>query len=150
MLDHLDLLAGAIVSLGVIGGLLAGLYKIVARITRVHDVILGNEHTPGVAARLDVLETRTLQLVPNGGGSLKDDMQVLRGQVTDLGRKQQEDRLTNAELRGAQSEQMRLVRHDINNVRATSSLLTDLLRQTIQNGAPVEVRQPQGLEGQTQ
>lgn len=36
------------------------------------DPIRGRDAQPGVAARLDVLERRTAQLVPNGGSSIYD------------------------------------------------------------------------------
>jgi len=116
-----QLAAGALALTAIVAFLVA-VARVVARVTRVHDVILGTEDAPGVAARLSVLEQRTLQLMPNGGGSMRDDLNQLKRDVSGIQNKQEDVRLALAIQQGRTDEQLRQLRQEVSGRAAVSKM----------------------------
>lgn len=122
MSGNLNVLAGVLISLGVIVGVLVSVARVAARITRVHDVILGSEGTPGVIARLAILETRSEQAVANGSMITNVAMR-LDGVASTL----ETDRLAVATRQGGYEEALRKLQHDLTGTRSAMSLMTHLI-----------------------
>lgn len=126
-MESISLVAGVLVSLGIIAGALVGVFRVGARVTRIHDVILGADGNPGVAERLKVLELRTEQLIPNGGTTMKDRVTETVRAVKRIDERLEAVRVQHIEERTRYDDALAKLQHDLAGARADWNLMAHLV-----------------------
>lgn len=96
-----------------LGGLAVTVLRTTALLTRIHDSLLGSSAQPGLIRRMEVVEARTMQLMPNDGSHLADKINRTREDVQRLVNAMRETDFRAAEHRGATDAQLLIMQHDI-------------------------------------